>query len=205
MIPTFMFHPAALIASPEQQLSSFPIAHIDPNKTPDHCIFTILMATLYFIYLALEPKLSVLKCLENGGLSMHNISTFLVTGIVQGVGFRPFCARLAEDMGLGGSVKNTSDGVVIKLQGSQTQIEAYLQRLQKEKPEASHISSIDLLFQEDSCEEKGNFVIEKVCVLNINGRYTSDIATCNDCLREMRDPSNRRYRYPFINCTNCGP
>ncbi|WP_448807530.1 carbamoyltransferase HypF [Aminobacterium colombiense] len=137
---------------------------------------------------------------------MHNISTFLVTGIVQGVGFRPFCARLAEDMGLGGSVKNTSDGVVIKLQGSQTQIEAYLQRLQKEKPEASHISSIDLLFQEDSCEEKGNFVIEKSLRLEHQRvLIPPDIATCNDCLREMRDPSNRRYRYPFINCTNCGP
>lgn len=143
----------------------------------------------------------------NGGLSMLNIATFLVTGIVQGVGFRPFCARLAEEMGLGGSVKNTSDGVVIKLKGSIEQIQKYISRLQEEKPDASHISSIEYISQETStAETTGSFIIEKSLRLEHQRvLIPPDIATCDDCLREMRDPENRRYRYPFINCTNCGP
>ncbi|WP_024822165.1 carbamoyltransferase HypF [Aminobacterium mobile] len=138
---------------------------------------------------------------------MLKITTFLVTGIVQGVGFRPFCARLAQEMALGGSVKNTSDGVLITLRGTSETIESYLQRLQDEKPGPSYIASIEFLSDKTCSEEdNGNFTIEKSLRLEHQRvLIPPDIATCDDCLREMNDPSNRRYHYPFINCTNCGP
>ena len=131
----------------------------------------------------------------------------LVTGIVQGVGFRPFCARLAKELSLAGSVRNTSYGVEILLQGEKDAINHYLARLQKENPDASAISSVEILYEKVSERPSSrNFIIsrsekhERQRVL-----IPPDIATCDECLREMFDPLNRRYGYPFINCTNCGP
>jgi len=131
----------------------------------------------------------------------------LVTGIVQGVGFRPFCARLAKELDLSGSVKNTSQGVEIILQGEKNTINLYIARLQTENPDASAISSVEIISERDSeTPFSGEFLIgrserhEKQRVL-----IPPDIATCDKCLKEMLDPADRRYRYPFINCTNCGP
>ena len=133
--------------------------------------------------------------------------SFLIRGIVQGVGFRPFCARLARKMGLGGSVRNTSDGVEITLLGTRDNITEYINRLQAEKPDVSTITSIDKISERHSEEpSQVNFVIEKSMRMERQRvLIPPDIATCQDCLREMEDPSDKRYRYPFINCTNCGP
>ena len=131
----------------------------------------------------------------------------LVTGIVQGVGFRPFCARLAKELSLSGSVRNTSHGVEILLLGEKDVINHYLARLQKENPDASAISSVQIIYERESgIPPSRNFIIshsekhERQRVL-----IPPDIATCDDCLKELLDPSDRRHGYPFINCTNCGP
>ncbi len=138
---------------------------------------------------------------------MFNETILLVTGIVQGVGFRPFCARLASALELSGSVRNTSDGVEIVLRGPGSAINNYIARLQAENPDASTISSIVTI---SSCQIENTYIrsfqIEKsVRMERQRVLIPPDIATCSDCLVEMLDKNNRRYGYPFINCTNCGP
>ena len=125
-----------------------------------------------------------------------------VNGIVQGVGFRPFVYRLAKELNLRGWVKNLSDGVEIHIEGEK--VEIFCQRLLKEKPPLAQIYSI----KKTPVPEKqySNFTIinsQKTNTSNVN--ISPDIATCSDCLREFFDPADRRYLYPFINCTNCGP
>lgn len=127
-----------------------------------------------------------------------------VTGLVQGVGFRPFVYRIATELSLKGYVLNNELGVLIEVEGNKNDLEEFLKRLQTELPPAARIFSIDKKFLppvgytsfEIRKSEKSGEV--KVSVL-------PDLATCKDCLRELFDPKNRRYRYPFINCTNCGP
>lgn len=132
---------------------------------------------------------------------------FLVRGVVQGVGFRPFCARLASEEGLKGSVRNTSAGVEIETWGKTDGIDRYLRRLQRECPTAGYIHSIVVLGrQEIEKGAPGTFEI-----LKSEGRairqvlIPPDIATCDACVSEMTNPRDRRFRYPFINCTLCGP
>ncbi|TCK06599.1 carbamoyltransferase HypF [Phorcysia thermohydrogeniphila] len=127
-----------------------------------------------------------------------------VTGLVQGVGFRPFVYRLAKELGLKGYVLNSELGVVIEAEGEKEELHTFLIRLQKEKPPIAKIFSLEYKFLEPvgykdfeiRKSEKGGEV--KVSVL-------PDLATCSECLKELFDPKDRRYRYPFINCTNCGP
>lgn len=127
-----------------------------------------------------------------------------IQGVVQGVGFRPFIYRLATDMGLVGWVKNTVRGVTIELEGTADLLNEFLSAIESKKPPLADIHKLEF----SRAEPKGyrGFVIsasetadEKTALI------LPDIATCRDCLREIRDPKNRRYRYPFTNCTNCGP
>jgi len=132
---------------------------------------------------------------------------FLIGGVVQGVGFRPFCARLAMEEKLKGSVRNTSSGVELELWGERGQIDRYLRRLERECPTAAYIQSVIPLERQDNASSPP----DSFEILKSEGRAVRrvlippDIATCESCLEEMRDPSDRRYRYPFINCTLCGP
>lgn len=128
----------------------------------------------------------------------------VVNGIVQGVGFRPFVYRLASDLGLSGWVRNDANGVTIEVEGPAVAVQAFRDRLE---PEAPPLSSID------TCEA-GNVAPLGVVGFEIRGSERSDrptalvspdTATCDDCLRELLDPDDRRFRYPFTNCTNCGP
>ena len=138
---------------------------------------------------------------------MTRTTRLLVTGIVQGIGFRPFCARLAALMQLGGSVRNSSRGVEIILYGPGPKLEEYRARLASECPVLAYIQKIAVLADEPAPDAgPGTFSIlesekqdENVVLI------PPDIAVCDDCLREMLDPGDRRYGYPFINCTNCGP
>lgn len=130
----------------------------------------------------------------------------LVSGIVQGIGFRPFCAKLAQEIGVTGSVSNTSEGVFLEIFGTKEQIESYQQKLLTDAPPLSYIQSIQVM------EEKAvNSLPESFQILPSTEKVETkalippDIATCEDCLAEMADPSDRRFEYPFINCTNCGP
>jgi hydrogenase maturation protein HypF len=127
-----------------------------------------------------------------------------VSGIVQGVGFRPYVYRLAVERGLAGNVCNTAAGVSIEVQGPKSAVDDFLARLPAEAPPLARITGV--VVREISCNGDRDFQIvtthrgEPVRTL-----ISPDVAVCTDCLREMFDPADRRYRYPFINCTNCGP
>ncbi|MEO2069539.1 MAG: carbamoyltransferase HypF [Desulfurobacteriaceae bacterium] len=127
-----------------------------------------------------------------------------ITGVVQGVGFRPFVYRLAKKLGLKGYVSNTEFGVIIEVEGEKEKLEEFLIRLQEEKPPISKIYGLEYKF----LSEKGfkDFQIKKSKKEGkVKVSILPDIATCEDCLQELFDKNDRRYRYPFINCTNCGP
>ena len=125
-------------------------------------------------------------------------------GAVQGVGFRPFVFRLAKELQLAGWVNNSPQGVFIEVEGSRAALEKFRFRLEAEKPPRSSIQSL-----ESSWLDAVGFKEFEIRASETGGGKTAfvlpDIATCPDCLREMFDPKNRRFRYPFTNCTNCGP
>jgi len=128
----------------------------------------------------------------------------IIRGAVQGVGFRPFVYRLATEMNLKGYVLNSSRGVFIEVEGSSETLKKFLLRLEKEKPPISIIQSLE--FQILDVIGYKEFEIRKSeKEEEITTLILPDIATCKDCLRELFDPDDRRYLYPFINCTNCGP
>ena len=125
-------------------------------------------------------------------------------GIVQGVGFRPFVYNLAARHNLTGWVKNTSAGVEIEVDGDHEGLSLFLQQLRAEAPPLSRIDEFSASFQ----PAKGFSSLEILHSEAVEGAFqpiSPDVAICPDCLREMFDPNDRRYRYPFINCTNCGP
>ena len=128
-----------------------------------------------------------------------------VRGIVQGVGFRPFVHRLAGRLGLNGRVRNTSAGALIEAEGTREQIERFLASLKSEKPYLARIESVETVFSEARDDLRGFEIAESRTFSRRDTLIPPDTAVCPDCLREMNDPSDRRYRYPFINCTNCGP
>ena len=127
-----------------------------------------------------------------------------IKGIVQGVGFRPFIHRLVRERGLKGTIRNTSSGVTMELEGEGEAIRRFLTALPTEAPPLAVIESIT----SREIPVKGFETFTIVGSERQNERNTlisPDISICADCLRELRDPADRRYRYPFINCTNCGP
>ena len=127
-----------------------------------------------------------------------------VSGIVQGVGFRPFVYRLARQLTLGGQVVNTADGVTIIVEGAPVDIDTFCRQLRGKSPPLAQITAV----KASSLPPQGHarFVIVKSQSASRHSAFISpDVAVCQDCLDEMADPADRRYRYPFINCTNCGP
>jgi hydrogenase maturation protein HypF len=127
-----------------------------------------------------------------------------VKGAVQGVGFRPFVYRLAEELKLKGFVINDTKGVQIEVEGDMKSLELFLLKLSSEKPPLARIHFVDFQFLEPLGYE--DFQIRESSELGEREVFVlPDMATCEDCLRELFDPSDRRYLYPFINCTNCGP
>ncbi|TAK57232.1 MAG: carbamoyltransferase HypF [Bacteroidetes bacterium] len=127
-----------------------------------------------------------------------------IRGAVQGVGFRPFIFRLATELELNGWVLNSSQGVFIEVEGEKCTIDSLLVRLHAEKPPLAFIQSLEVSFLSPVGYSK--FEIRHS---ESNGEYSAfilpDIATCPDCVKEIFDPANRRFLYPFTNCTNCGP
>ncbi|HWY08410.1 MAG TPA: carbamoyltransferase HypF [Candidatus Acidoferrales bacterium] len=127
-----------------------------------------------------------------------------VAGIVQGVGFRPFVCRLANECGLTGVIVNTPAGASIEVQGEAEAVEKFLERLPKEVPPRTMITVLALREAELQPETEFRIAASRT---DAGGRalISPDVAVCEDCLREMMNPRDRRFRYPFINCTNCGP
>jgi hydrogenase maturation protein HypF len=127
-----------------------------------------------------------------------------ITGVVQGVGFRPFVYNLATNLNLKGWVKNTSAGVEIEADGDKNTLDIFLQKLRDDAPTLSRIDDFTASFR----PRNGFTQFDIIHSESVDGAFqpiSPDVAICDDCLRELFDPSDRRYRYPFINCTNCGP
>jgi hydrogenase maturation protein HypF len=128
----------------------------------------------------------------------------LIQGTVQGVGFRPWVYRLAREEGIVGTVRNDSSGVTIEAFGPTRSLESFVERLESSPPPAAVIRALD--WESIPFSETVDFKI--VGSSETNERTVSippDLAACSDCLTEVDDPDDRRYRYPFTNCTNCGP
>ncbi len=132
------------------------------------------------------------------GLRVH------ITGIVQGVGFRPFVYNLATRLDLKGWVKNTSAGVEIEVDGEREALDLFVQQLRDDAPKLSSIDEFSASFR----PANGFRSFEILHSESVEGAFqpiSPDVSICDDCLRELLDPNDRRYRYPFINCTHCGP
>jgi hydrogenase maturation protein HypF len=135
---------------------------------------------------------------EIEGIHIH------VTGVVQGVGFRPFVFGLAARLGLLGWVRNTSAGVDIQLDGTAAALHAFTQALQEEAPPLARIDEVIA----EKIDPNGFTEFQIIHSQPLQGAFqpiSPDVSICPDCERELFDPQDRRYRYPFINCTNCGP
>ncbi len=128
----------------------------------------------------------------------------LVCGVVQGVGFRPFVYRLAMEERLAGFIGNDTDGVTIEVEGPEERVEAFLGRLRTEAPPLARIDSVAVRDLAATGETEFRIVASEV-LGRVSTAIPADAATCPDCLRELLNPKDRRFRYPFLNCTNCGP
>jgi hydrogenase maturation protein HypF len=128
-----------------------------------------------------------------------------ISGLVQGVGFRPYVYGLATALGLGGWVRNTGDAVELEVEGSSENLAQFLERLVEQAPPPSHIAQVS----RQPCPPQGSesFEIRPSSAQRQQGTswVLPDLATCPDCLQELFDPQDRRYAYPLINCTHCGP
>jgi hydrogenase maturation protein HypF len=126
---------------------------------------------------------------------------YRVTGVVQGVGFRPFVYGLARREGLGGFVLNDGEGVVIEAEGRE--LDRFAAELANEAPPLARVDSVTAVALEPVGEREFR-ILESIPSAR-SALIPADVATCDDCLRELFDPDDRRYRYPFVNCTQCGP
>jgi len=127
-----------------------------------------------------------------------------VAGQVQGVGFRPFVYRLARELGLAGRVWNDAGGVGIEIQGAVGDVAVFRQRLASQAPTLARLDSLEAT-EVPLVDDVGSFHIDVSEGGAVQAAITPDIATCPDCLAELFDSADRRHRYPFINCTQCGP
>lgn len=148
------------------------------------------------------------KCVKGEILMQSDVKIkrmrIIARGAVQGVGFRPFVYRVAAQLGLKGFVLNDTHGVEIEVEGEWTKLQEFLLRLHQEKPHHARITSLEFSLLDPIGYDA--FIIRES---ERRGERTvivlADIATCPDCLRETFEPSDRRFRYPFTNCTHCGP
>ena len=127
-----------------------------------------------------------------------------IQGIVQGVGFRPFVYQLAHRFNLAGYVINTSQGVLLEVEGPETRIGDFFEAIISETPPLARISALDRS-EIPTLGEHSFKIKESRAGLGRSALISPDATICPDCLSELRNPNDRRYRYPFINCTNCGP
>lgn len=128
-----------------------------------------------------------------------------VNGIVQGVGFRPFIHKLITGEALSGWIRNTSEGAEIELEGEEDAISRFLSDLQTKTPKLAVIESVHTEYFTQLQGYQGFEIRQSHAMQERNTLISPDVGICEDCLRELFDPKDRRYRYPFINCTNCGP
>ncbi|HUR17761.1 MAG TPA: carbamoyltransferase HypF [Acidimicrobiales bacterium] len=128
-----------------------------------------------------------------------------VTGTVQGVGFRPFVYRTAVELGLAGTVSNDSEGVLVEAEGPSDRLDELSRRLRDDAPPLARVESVHATNLDVTGSGGGFRIIESHSAGAPAVAVSVDVATCADCIAEMQDPGDRRFGYPFVNCTNCGP
>ena len=127
-----------------------------------------------------------------------------INGLVQGVGFRPFIYRLAIELNLCGFVMNNTEGVYIEVEGEEEKLREFLIKIEREKPKLARIDNIEFSLLE-ALDYKSFEIRESSKEGKIGAFLLPDVSVCDDCLKEILDPLDRRYKYPFTTCTNCGP
>ena len=128
---------------------------------------------------------------------------YRVGGVVQGVGFRPFVYGAATRLGLGGFVLNDGSGVVVEAEGGEAALDELARAIAEEAPPLARVAGVVV----EAIPERGEEVF-RIATSTATARSAlipADVATCDDCVRELFDPADRRFRYPFVNCTQCGP
>jgi hydrogenase maturation protein HypF len=141
---------------------------------------------------------------QRNAMEKINGAKIHINGVVQGVGFRPFVYGLAKDLSLKGWVRNTSAGVDIEIDASPETLDAFLRALREDAPPLARIDEIHV----EKADPNGFSSFEIIHSQPVEGAFqpiSPDVSLCDDCARELSDPKDRRYRYPFTNCTNCGP
>ncbi|MBN1991402.1 MAG: carbamoyltransferase HypF [Anaerolineae bacterium] len=128
-----------------------------------------------------------------------------VSGVVQGVGFRPFLHNLAQQLDVSGWVRNTSIGVEMEVQGPAAKLDRFVSRLQQDAPPLARILELETTPLPVIIEQRPGLEIRPSQSRSGRTLVSPDVATCNECRRELFDPADRRYRYAFTNCTHCGP
>ncbi|OFZ63517.1 MAG: carbamoyltransferase HypF, partial [Bdellovibrionales bacterium RIFOXYB2_FULL_36_6] len=128
-----------------------------------------------------------------------------IRGVVQGVGFRPFIYNLAISMGLNGEVSNNGYGVLILLDATQEKVDEFIRNMRENRPPLSEIDSIKITRTKKSKPFEGFSIQMSKSTKLLSSKIPSDIAMCSECESELFDKTNRRFEYPFITCTNCGP
>lgn len=128
-----------------------------------------------------------------------------IRGTVQGVGFRPFLHRLTQRYGLSGWARNTGSGVELELQGGAADLDDFLRALRTQAPPLADVRSVRCTPLPCRAGESGFHILPSAAPLRRETLVSPDVGICPDCLREVHDRGDRRYRYPFLNCTNCGP
>ena len=135
---------------------------------------------------------------------MVSACSIRVRGVVQGVGFRPYVFRLAREHTLTGWVLNATEGVDIHLEGPESELRAFVRELERQPPKAAVVTAIEILpALPEGLREFS--ILESRTLGDPTARISPDLPVCDDCLRELFDPSDRRCGYPYITCTNCGP
>ncbi len=129
--------------------------------------------------------------------------TIHVTGIVQGIGFRPFVSKLAHELGVVGTVRNDTSGVEIHIQGVDADCQLFVERLQSDLPMHGRIDTLQM--EPTELQDLDDFTIILSQGVKGNAFIGADMAPCEACLQDIQDPENRRFHYGFTNCTNCGP
>jgi hydrogenase maturation protein HypF len=131
---------------------------------------------------------------------------FTVTGVVQGVGFRPFVHRIATELGLAGFVGNDSGAVFLEVQGERARLAEFGRRLRAQAPPLARISTVSVTDMSiDTTDGRQFRIVASQPISGVATPIPPDIAVCDDCVAELFDPRDRRYRHPFVTCTNCGP
>ena len=134
-----------------------------------------------------------------------SLTEIIARGTVQGVGFRPFVYRLAKEFNIVGTIVNNDLGVVIEAEGTQSSLRSFVQALQSSPPPLAHITSLQQSPQNALKGFTEFTILDSVASQAVTTIIPADIALCSDCLEDISNPGNRRFAYPFTNCTNCGP